>query len=44
MDLTVLENFWSNLSKKNQLGGIDDFDEFSPSSVPHAFLDIPQGL
>ena len=28
MDLTVLANFWSNLSKQNQLGGIDDFDQF----------------
>lgn len=28
MDLTVLANFKSNLSKKNQLGGIDDFDQF----------------
>ena len=29
-DLTVLANFYSNSSMRNQLGRIDDFDKFSP--------------
>ena len=32
----------STSSKRNQLGGFDDFGEFSPFSLLHAFRDIPQ--
>ena len=32
--------FQSNLSKQNQLGGFDNFDEFSHLSLLHVFLDI----
>lgn len=37
MDSTILGIFLSNSSKRNHLGGIDDFDEFS---LLYAFLDI----
>ena len=40
MDSTILGIFLSNSSKRNHLGGIDDFDEFSPFSLLYAFLDI----
>ena len=34
--------FQLNSSKRNQLGGFDNFDEFSPFSLLYAFLDIPR--
>lgn len=40
MDLTILANFSQFRQSGNQLGGFDDFDEYSPFSLLHAFLDI----
>ena len=37
--LTILTNFKQNSSRRNQLGGFDDFKEFSPFWLLHAFLD-----
>ena len=42
--LMILANFLSNLSKPNKLGRFDNFDEFSPFALLHAFLDIPRFL
>ena len=40
MDLTILTNFSQFRQSGNQLGGFDDFDEYSPFSLLHAVLDI----
>lgn len=43
-ELTILTKFKSNLSKRNQLGGFDDFNEFS--LLHAAFVDthlLPPG-
>lgn len=40
MDLTILTNYSQFRQSGNQLGGFDDFDEYSPFSLLHAFLDI----
>ena len=40
MDLTILVNF--SQIRQSEISGVvfDDFDEFSPFSLQHAFLDV----